>query len=468
MEGLSRSLALVMLCAVLALNACNLFNPSGTGDPTGYDALVAEGVKCLKQQAFSEAKGNFEKALALRPHGDAAWDGWIESRFGEVEKSTGVTMSRLVTEVRKIPSTTTKPFWGSPLEEQDRFYRYLRAMDSAETRYLKGIERDSFSDASDQLAYRSIKSAYVLLRVCDFNSDGRIDARDTALINVCSNDPGGLTKDKVFIQDKLKQLALGLSDSVTGAPRSDRIAEFNTLISASDSLFRALGILADGSKTWAQLDTFTQTRGQEVSFYKGADLKDNDGDGCVDEEIIDGYDNDGDGFVDEDFRTGLLDTARLRSHPQSPVLVTPQDNLDTSRLVGGDAVTGLTRNDWNPAATDSSDALLYVTGAEWVSHPGLFRRYRSYALETHPDYPVKHWKRKVEWNSQTLISLGLVSSDVPLVGDSAQGMLTHEQLTKVRKAVLSIDDPASRIRAGRALVGGCWMDVSLPVAGRRP
>lgn len=467
MNALSRILLAVSVCALMALDACNLFNPSGTGDPSGYDALVAEGVKCLREQDFTEAKGNFEKALALRPHGQDAWDGWIESRFGEVERITGVTLSRLVTEVRKISSTTTKPFWSSPLEEQDRFYRYLRAMDVAEGTYLKGIGRTEFAGAADQQAYQSIKSAYVLLRICDFNSDGRIDASDTALVNVCSNDPGGLARDNVFIQDKLKQLALGLSDSVTGAPRTARIAQFNALISASDSLFSALGLLSDGSRTWARLDTFTQTRGQEVAFYKGADLKDNDGDGCADEEIVDGLDNDGDGFVDEDFRTGYLDSARLLSQPQSPVLVTPQDNLDTSRLVGSDAVNGLPRSGWDPTRLDSGSALRYVTGQDWVKHPGLLQRFAPYALETHAEYSAKHWKRTVEWNSGTLAGLGLSVANVPLVADSAQGMLSREQLAKVRNAVLSIDEPARRVKAGRALVGGCWMDVTLP-SGRRP
>ncbi|MGL1903820.1 MAG: hypothetical protein OCC49_16910 [Fibrobacterales bacterium] len=41
-------------------------------------------------------------------------------------------------------------------------------------------------------------------------------------------------------------------------------------------------------------------------FYRIQDQKDNDGDGCIDEEIRDDIDNDGDGFVDEDVR--LTDT----------------------------------------------------------------------------------------------------------------------------------------------------------------
>ena len=41
---------------------------------------------------------------------------------------------------------------------------------------------------------------------------------------------------------------------------------------------------------------------EAVSFYLIGDRMDNDGDGCVDEEILDGEDNDNDGLVDEDLR----------------------------------------------------------------------------------------------------------------------------------------------------------------------
>ena len=50
------------------------------------------------------------------------------------------------------------------------------------------------------------------------------------------------------------------------------------------------------------LQSDAETVEKSVSFYKLGDGIDNDGDGCVDEEILDGYDNDGDGYVDEDLR----------------------------------------------------------------------------------------------------------------------------------------------------------------------
>jgi|GEM_PF-2797909 len=51
--------------------------------------------------------------------------------------------------------------------------------------------------------------------------------------------------------------------------------------------------------------------GNKVVFYKFGDKLDNDGDGCVDEEILDGIDNDGDGLIDEDTRLIPYDTPDL-------------------------------------------------------------------------------------------------------------------------------------------------------------
>lgn len=42
--------------------------------------------------------------------------------------------------------------------------------------------------------------------------------------------------------------------------------------------------------------------GGPVAFYQFGDKLDNDGDGCIDEEIVDSLDNDLDGFIDEDAR----------------------------------------------------------------------------------------------------------------------------------------------------------------------
>jgi hypothetical protein len=56
----------------------------------------------------------------------------------------------------------------------------------------------------------------------------------------------------------------------------------------------------------SELQTAIDEAGGTIIFYKLADGEDNDGDGCVDEEIYDQKDNDGDGIIDEDLRRGQV------------------------------------------------------------------------------------------------------------------------------------------------------------------
>ncbi len=66
-----------------------------------------------------------------------------------------------------------------------------------------------------------------------------------------------------------------------------------------------------------------QTIQHSISFYKLGDGIDNDGDGCVDEEILDGKDNDGDGLIDEDLRLVPLIT-----NENETIITIGKDSLD--------------------------------------------------------------------------------------------------------------------------------------------
>src|SRR5690606_8106130 len=57
-----------------------------------------------------------------------------------------------------------------------------------------------------------------------------------------------------------------------------------------------------GDSALTQVRKFILDAGATMSIYKVSDKTDNDGDGCVDEELLDGLDNDGDGRIDEDSR----------------------------------------------------------------------------------------------------------------------------------------------------------------------
>jgi len=492
------SLSIALMCDCFV--ACNVFNPSGDGDPDSPAAWVIEGNKCLQNKEFDKAGVAFNNAIRLDSVYGDAWDGWLEVQAKKAEDSSNLTTDSLVGLLWHERDSLTAdgasmPFMSKPLSLKNQLYRYVRILALADSTYLAdylfhGQKTDSgqnFPDHYRKQVYVGLKSAVAVLRLCDYNRDLRIDSTDTVFINLCSDQCGGLSSTSPLIQSKLLKLAT-LVDSTTGAVDSAKTDSLNKFLQTASQSMDQLKTLVSGqgvdSAQWGQVSTFLSTRGDEVVFYQGSDQRDNDGDGCVDEEIPDSYDNDGDGFVDEDFRLGTERIAQkfenLSAQERGDSLAgklairAPYDNVDSNRLVstnaGDSAVKGDSRGGYASTLQpprDTSSALRYVSKEVWARHPGLFEKYRPYADEEHADFKVKHWKTSVEWEVSDTAGLYAMSGpSIPMTGDSAsnggKAILSHAQLRRIRLAILAISNPHDRVVAGRRFVGGCWMDAAIP------
>ena len=71
-----------------------------------------------------------------------------------------------------------------------------------------------------------------------------------------------------------------------------------------------------------EIEATTSEIQAQISFFLINDNMDNDGDGCIDEEIFDKKDNDADGLVDEDLRLTLLDRLSLDSDSEEYYVIT--------------------------------------------------------------------------------------------------------------------------------------------------
>ncbi|MEN9353153.1 MAG: hypothetical protein RL318_478 [Fibrobacterota bacterium] len=456
----------ILLCG---LQACNLFNPSGEGTPDNVQGWIAEGDKCLAAKDYPAAANAYRQAIALEGRNDLAWNGWLEARAGMAQENTGISLAALLIETRKLNKEEEKPFWSLSIESQDRFYRYLGQLDNAYEVCLKGIGQSQFQDPIRMQAYTSIKTAWTLLRICDFNQDGRLTPSDTLILKVCRDVPGGIESIAGLVQLKSVDLSLLLSDpgsASTGTPDSALVAQLNALTVSSDSLFTRIDVLASDDPRWEFVQAFLQSKGREMVFYAASDAQDNDGDGCADEEVPDGHDNDGDGLIDEDARLGFRDSLGSFQGPGALSLRTTEDAITPSRLVGLNSVDGQARAGRKPFAPDTA-GLHYVTLPLWSRFPGLLPRHEPHANPAHPGHASRHWKTKVEWTTSQVAGLGL-GTTIPVTDDSADAQgprLSHARLVDIRMAIREISDPARRQRAGRTLVGGCWMDVP-SLAGR--
>lgn len=489
------SLGVALICNCFV--ACNVFNPSGDGDPDSPAAWVIEGNKCLQNKEFDKAGEAFNKAIRLDSVYGDAWDGWLEVQAKKAEDSSNLTTDSLVSLLWHERDSLTAggasmPFMSKPLSLKNQLYRYVRILALADSTYLAnylfhGQKTDSgqnFPDHYRKQVYVGLKSAVAVLRLCDYNRDLRIDSTDTVFINLCSDQGGGLSSKSSLIQSKLLKLAT-LVDSTSGAVDLAKTDSLNKFLQTASQSMEQLKSLVSGqgvdSAQWGQVSTFLNTRGDEVVFYQGSDQRDNDGDGCVDEEVPDSYDNDGDGFVDEDFRLGTERLAQkfenLPAQERGDSLAgklairAPYDNVDSNRLVstntGDSAVKAGSRAGYANKLRDTSSALRYVSKDVWVRHPGLFEKYRPYADEEHADFGVKHWKTSVEWGRADTAGLYAMSGhSIPMTGDSVstdgKAIFSHAQLRQIHFAILAISNPHDRVVAGRRFVGGCWMDVAIP------
>lgn len=461
-----RGLAFLLL-ALGALAGCNLFNPSGEGTPDNVAGWIAEGDKHMAAKEYAEAESAYSSALALDGRNDVAWDGWLEAKAGLAQQATGVSLASLLIETRKFENGSAKPFWGLPLEGQDRFYRYLSALDSAYAVSLKGYGTRHFADPVRQASYTSVRAAWALLRLCDYDRNGRLSAADTAQIRICRDSPGSLSNTDGLYALAAADLTRFLFDIATGKPDTAKTAELDAFILSTDTVFAQIGALAALDTRWSDLSEFLDNQGREAGFRVTADARDNDGDGCADEEVPDGLDNDGDGLVDEDTRMGYRELSWVYN-AGGLALRTTQDAVDTSRLVGTDAVTGLVRVGRDPNLADTV-GLHYAYEPLWNAYPGLLARYRVFVDPTDPTYLGPRWKTRPDWGTASLDSLGL-SGQVPLQTDSANGLgvprFSHAQIVDIRLAITRIADPARRRAAGTRLVGGCWTTATLATAGR--
>ncbi|MDB5050143.1 MAG: putative lipoprotein [Fibrobacteres bacterium] len=346
----------------LILAACNVFNPSGEGDSGTSDAAqLTDGENFFRAQDYKSAYETFAAAIASDSTSSMAYYGYSKSvmRYWEVNAST------LLTEVSKAQDKSGIPFitasdWDitrylqatskvrvalGTLTERDtltRWYYYslnptdknaakdpLAAQriafmtdywDKADKGYAGYHKKSQFPLSDLKMGYQKViadfgfvELIYAVTHLRDLNADNIIDSNDNLLKKLTFSVDGGFKVEN-------------LKDIVDSLDTPEKKAQFNSLIqnvagglsSAStvlDLLSPALANQAGGTDTSKDLsqkvtqnmDSVITSLGDAITFYQFGDERDNDGDGCIDEEIADGKDNDGDGLIDEDARFAPVD-----------------------------------------------------------------------------------------------------------------------------------------------------------------
>lgn len=347
--------------AAVLLAACNIFNPDGRGDAgAGAAANLSEGEALFRQKDFAGSMAAFAKAIKADSANSLAYYGYSKAamryyqlnassvleEFENSQDSNSIPFLKASDEklTRYLQATSRVRVALSKLTQRDtltRWFAYLKDSTSAAARgdarraqrvafieeYLLKAEqgvpgyypRSKFPLSDRKLSYEKVvadygftEMIYAVIRLRDLDGNDSIDSRDDLLKDLEFNLDGGLSVENLDqIAEELKtpenreNVNKLIQNVSTGLGSAGTIVDLLSpmLQSGGDSLGNA-----DLSDELSQdMDSVLTSIGSAVTFYQFGDGIDNDGDGCVDEEIVDGKDNDGDGFVDEDARVEFDD-----------------------------------------------------------------------------------------------------------------------------------------------------------------
>ena len=384
--------ALKKSCLGLALLAasCNVFNPSGEGDGgQSQGALMAEGEEMFRQLNFEGSMKAYENAIHADSTNSLAYYGYAKS----VMRYWDVNASDLLTEVSSA-SGGGIPFIGAAdwdltryLKSSSKVRKALGMMTLRDTltrwyNYTldptsKAFQKDALAakrvafmaeywakadlglpgyypkskfPLSDlKLGYQKIiadfgfiELVYAVAHLRDLNGDDSIGSEDDLIKKLAFNTGGGGFKVD-NLQDIQKDLA---EDTAARSQMNNLITNMASGLSSAstvlDLLGPALGQQVGGTgtdtagldkKVTENMDSVITSLGNAVTFYQFGDSKDNDGDGCIDEEILDGKDNDGDSFTDEDARVIPIDAIDNDHNGK-------QGAFDPPELPGSDGILG--------------------------------------------------------------------------------------------------------------------------------
>jgi len=342
--------------AAFLVAGCNIFNPSGSGEGgVSADALLEEGENLLRERDYEGSMNAFRKAIEKDSANSLAYYGYAKATI----RFYAINASSILTEVDQEKTGNAIPFLTDGEEKLTRYLQatskirktlgemtrrdtltrwWAYARDSGSRAATNDANRDKriafirdFMDQGKQgrsgfypedrfplsdralryenivVDYGFIEMLYSLVHLRDLDQNDTIDSRDDLLTKLSFKSEGG------FKLDSLANIAAELeTDSVSRNNLNHLIQNVQSgLGSATD----VLKLLSGNTQTGDSLSNQSLTNsvsgnvsgiidslGSSIGFYQFGDGKDNDGDGCIDEEILDGKDNDGDGVIDEDAR----------------------------------------------------------------------------------------------------------------------------------------------------------------------
>ena len=297
----------------LGIAGCNIFNPTESINIKNDDAeaLSYEGYKKIRANEYSEAEYYFNKAIAADSNFSQAWFGLMKATLNRKlngNESTNVfSLLSYVNASRdsKVPFSGMSDEIAAQLQE---------AIDTVNVIADAFIERDKAGRTDGIVTYKTISEGYMVLQMmktmlvlrkttatmqgCSLKKGEENSCDMAAVLNNLKSDPAETVEafDAVFktCEESPESMTKMFDSYLQGFDNLKDDAQR----SAVSSMCGALAKETEEAKTNEEQQT--KTLNIIIGQFGYSDIIDDDGDGCVDEEIYDGEDNDGDGEIDED------------------------------------------------------------------------------------------------------------------------------------------------------------------------
>ena len=300
----------------IVIVGCNIFNPTESIDIKNSDAkaLTYEGYLKFRNNEYTEAEEYFNRAIAADSSHSEAWYGLMKAMLNR-KLNTGSDSTNLFTLLTYVNSSRNSrvPFAGM----SENIASVIKsAVDSVDLIASTFIERDKNGRCDGVITYKTIADGYMVLQMMktmlvlrkttstmencslDKNSDNACNMG--AVLNSLKDNPEETIESFHAVFSTCEESPESMANYFESYLQGFENIKPEAQQSAISSMCGALAEETDESKTsdGQQSKTLNIIIGQ-LGY---SDIMDDDGDGCIDEEVYDGEDNDGDGEIDEDVR----------------------------------------------------------------------------------------------------------------------------------------------------------------------
>lgn len=315
-------LPIAALSMTIGLTSCNIFNPTESVDINSddADALTYEGYLHYRKAEYSEARKYFQKAIEADSAQSEAWFGRAKAVLNMQEhlnvfELISLSRTQSTPQSNNLFSGTANQTSGFSELSNEEAANIKQGIDSVLFFLDPFINLDTLGKTDKKITFQNFSNSYTILRLTNVG----LQLRSTAngINTLFSSDSSGYHINfNAFTElgEKMKETTSDLaaagqamkSNPSAGAAIIKAYMPDSTQDYFTDKAYEELTIgISDLLIDLNDKVQNTQTDRWDV-FYRFGNGIDDDGDGCIDEEVYDGADNDGDGEVDEDCRNNYV------------------------------------------------------------------------------------------------------------------------------------------------------------------